>query len=151
MRYLPWLDKAKEEAFMNRILVGLLTFVSLVLTSPVFAEEETAPTRDGGAWQGLVMVAIAFAFFYFILWRPEQRRRKEVERKRAALQKGDRVTAMGIIGTVVRVWDHTVILKMHDGSKIEFLKAAINEVSPPASEDEGKKEDKTDAEDSKKD
>lgn len=128
---------------MNRILVSLLTVLALLFSGGLMADEEVAP-RDPGAWQGLVMVAIAFAFFYFILWRPEQKRRKDLDRKRAALQKGDRVTAMGIIGTVVRMDEHTVILKMHDGSKLEFLRAAINEVLPPLDENAKKEKDKED-------
>lgn len=124
---------------MKMRLVSLLSCLALVPGFMLFADEEIAPPRDGGAWQGLVMIAIAFAFFYFILWRPEQKRRKELEAKRSALQKGDRVTAMGIIGTVVRIGETTVILKMHDGSQLEFLKAAINEVAPEAEPEKAEK------------
>ena len=80
----------------------------------------------------LMMLGVACLFFYVIMWRPEQKRRKEMEDKRNNLKKGDRVTAMGIIGTVHRVQEHTVILKMYDDSKIEFLKAAINDVETDA-------------------
>jgi preprotein translocase subunit YajC len=44
---------------------------------------------------------------------------------------------MGIIGTIVRVQESSVILKMVDGSKIEVLKAAITEIQP-GSEEEAK-------------
>jgi len=79
-------------------------------------------------------------FFYFILWRPEQKRRKALENQRSTLKKGDRVTAMGIIGTVLRIQEHTVILKMYDGAKIEVIKGAITDVIPGSEEDA--KEDK---------
>lgn len=93
------------------------------------SEPVLAPPEDGqGYWQTLIMLAIAAVFFYFILWRPEQKRRKQLEKQRSALKKGDRVTAMGIVGVVARVQEHTVILRMVDGSKIEVLKGAINEV-----------------------
>jgi preprotein translocase subunit YajC len=83
------------------------------------------------------MIALAVVFFYFLLWRPEQKRRKTAEKMRSSLKKGDRVTAMGIVGTVARVMDHTVVLKMIDGAKIEMLKAAITDVQPgPAEENE---------------
>lgn len=126
---------------MNCFGLRFFTVASMLPTFALMAEEEFAPPRDNGAWQGLVMIAIAFAFFYFILWRPEQKRRREMEQKRDALQKGDRVTAMGIVGTIVRVQEHTVIVKMFDGSKLEFLKAAISEVSPGGSSEDGKKSD----------
>ena len=60
------------------------------------------------------------------------------------LKKGDKVVAMGVLGTVVKVQDQTVILRMFDGSKIEFLKQAITDVSP-VSEEESKKIEPLDA------
>lgn len=116
-----------------------LTTLSLALSGHLFAEgEEHAPPPDQSFWQTLVMIGIAFLFFYVILWRPEQKRRKALEEQRSALKKGDRVAAMGIIGTVVRVGEQTVILKMHDGAKLEFYKAAITDILPE-SEESGKK------------
>ena len=41
---------------------------------------------------------------------------------------GDRITAMGIIGTLEGIQETTVILKMCDGSKIEMLKNCITDV-----------------------
>lgn len=99
--------------------------------------EEAPPAADQGFWQTLVMLGIFVAFFYLILWRPEQKRRKALEEQRSALKKGDRVIAMGIIGTVVRVSDQNVILRMYDGTKLEFLKGAITDILPPS---EGKEE-----------
>lgn len=101
----------------------------------VLAEEVPMPPKDQGFSQTLMMLAIALLFFYFILWRPEQKRRKAAEEKRNSLKKGDKVTAMGIVGTVYKVQDQTVILRMVDGSKIEFLKAAITDVIPGSVED----------------
>lgn len=101
---------------------------------------DALPPRDQGLWQTLTMVAMALIFFYFILWRPEQKRRKAMDDQRNAMKKGDKVTAMGIVGTVIRVEDQTVILKMYDGSKIQVLKGAINEVFPGTDEDVKKAE-----------
>lgn len=98
-----------------------------VASYPLLAEEEAARSQSS-FWQTLIMIAIAIVFFYFILWRPEQRRRKEMEKKRGAMKKGDKVTAMGIVGTIDKIKDQTVIVKMVDGSRIEFVKGAITEV-----------------------
>ncbi|HSW85989.1 MAG TPA: preprotein translocase subunit YajC, partial [Rhabdochlamydiaceae bacterium] len=95
----------------------------------------------GSLMQTVILIVIALVFFYFILWRPEQKRRKEMDKKRSGLKKGDRVTAMGIIGTVVKIQDTSIILKMVDGStKIEVLKAAITDVVPGTEEDAKKAE-----------
>lgn len=98
----------------------------LLPATAVFAQD-AVPSPSGGLSQSLLMIGMAAVFFYFILWRPEQKRRKEAEQMRSSLKKGDRVTAMGIIGRVDRIQEHTVVLKMIDGSKIEVLKAAITD------------------------
>lgn len=100
----------------------------------LLGQVETMPPRGAGAWQTLTMAAIALVFFYFILWRPEQQKRKEVEARREAMRKGDRVIALGIVGTLYKVQESTVIVKMIDGAKIEFLKTAISEVTPAEKE-----------------
>ena len=110
------------------------SFFFLLPVATGFAQD-AAPAAGGGITQTLIMIGVALVFFYFILWRPEQKRRKAAEQLRSSLKKGDRVTAMGIIGKVDRIQDQTVVLRMIDGSKIEMLKGAITDVQP-ASEDE---------------
>lgn len=124
-------------------LFQVLTAISLLMSGRLFAEgEEVAPPPpDQSFWQTLVMIGIAFLFFYVILWRPEQKRRKALEEQRSALKQGDRVVATGIIGTVVRVDEETVIVKMYDGAKLEFFKGAITDILSDEKKDE-KKEDK---------
>ena len=84
--------------------------------------------RESNLIQTFVMIGLAILFFYFILWRPEKKRRKALEELRTNMKPGDRVTAMGIVGTVDKIEEQTVILKMVDGSKIEVLKGAISEI-----------------------
>ncbi|HSX10231.1 MAG TPA: preprotein translocase subunit YajC [Chlamydiales bacterium] len=109
------------------------SFLFLLPSAAIFAQEG-APNPGGGITQTLIMIGIALVFFYFILWRPEQKRRKAADQMRSSLKKGDRVTAMGILGRVDTIKEHTVILKMVDGAKIEVLKAAITEVQPSSEE-----------------
>ncbi len=128
---------------MKKILYILSALYTFCITHSLLADDvaEGLSAPDRGLYQTLTMVAVALLFFYFIMWRPEQKRRKTMEAQRSALKKGDRVTAMGIIGTVSRIQEHTIILKMIDGTKIEFLKGAINEIMP-VSDEEAKKIDK---------
>ena len=102
-------------------------FIPLFLPLAAFAQD-AAPSAQGSLMQTFMMIGLALVFFYFILWRPEQKRRKAAESMRSSMKKGDKVTAMGILGTIDRLKDHTVVLKMIDGAKIEMLKAAITEV-----------------------
>lgn len=114
----------------------MLSILALSFTSlPLFADE-VAPSASGqNLSQTFIMIAVALVFFYFILWRPEQKRRKAMEQQRSGLKKGDQVTAMGIVGKVSRIQETTVILSMVDGAKIEVLKTAITDVRPGTEED----------------
>lgn len=108
--------------------------LALSVTTAGWAQGEDMAPPDQSLWQTFIMIAIALVFFYLILWRPEQKRRKEMDDQRNALKKGDKVVAMGIIGTIVRVGEQTVIVKMYDGAKIEFFKSAITDVIPETGE-----------------
>lgn len=124
--------------FFWKILIGA---PCILFHSIAYAQEnqteEVAETRFS---QTFILIAIAIAFFYFLIWRPEQKRRKTVEHLKNVIRKGDRVTAMGIIGTIDTVKEESVIVSMVDGAKVEFLKSAISEIHP---KEEEKKEKKT--------
>lgn len=109
---------------MKKLLYILPTFASFSL----FAAEGTK--KGGGYMQTLIMLGVALFFFYFILLRPEQKRRKQSQKMRNEMKKGDKITAMGLLGTIDKVNDNTVILKAYDGAKLEILKAAITDVKP---------------------
>ncbi len=125
---------------MKKNLYKTVSFSSLLLfSSQAWADGESAVAgKEGGMSQTLIMIGVALVFFYFILWRPEQKRRKASEQQRNSMKVGDRVTAMGLIGTIARIQDNTIIVKMYDGSKVEILKAAITDVQ--AATEEGKPE-----------
>lgn len=126
---------------MKKLFSALICAQLFLFKGIAFAQDGDMPPRDGGLMQTLSMIVVAMVFFYFILWRPEQKKRKEMEEQRGKLKKGDKVTAMGIVGTVFKIQDQTVILRMVDGAKIEFLKGAISEVVP-ATEEEAKRAEK---------
>lgn len=117
---------------MKKYLPLLLTF-----SLPLLANDGDAPPAPPaqGFSQMLTLFSLALIFFYFILWRPEQKRRKTMDDLRSKLKKGDKVNALGIIGTVAKVNENTVILRMVDGSKIEVVKGVISEVTPGTEED----------------
>lgn len=110
-----------------------MMLASTLMTSSVFgavSEQEMQDSRQQNYMQSLIMIGAMVLFFYFILLRPEQKRRKKLEEQRNSLQKGSKVTAMGIVGVVDKIEDKTIILKMIDGSRIEVLKGAITDVEP---------------------
>jgi preprotein translocase subunit YajC len=86
-------------------------------------------TADGagpfGAMSPLLMVALMFGVFYFVLWRPQSKERKKVETFRQNMKKGDKIwTQGGLIGTVSQVEEQAVLLDIGAG-KVRVLKAFV--------------------------
>ncbi len=109
-------------------------FALFATLAPIFAFAQDTTAAEGSWIQTAIMLGLLAVFFYFLMYRPEQKRRKAAEALRASLKKGDRVTAMGIIGTIHQVKESTVILNLVEGAKIEILKAAITEAQAGAAE-----------------
>ena len=62
-------------------------------------------------YTSLIMVAVFFAIFYFLLVRPQKKREKEMKELRDSLAAGDKiVTIGGIKGKIVKVSDNNVTI-----------------------------------------
>lgn len=89
----------------------------------------TPPPQPGPLSSPFVMMGLLVVMFYFLLIRPQQRQRKEMEARIASLESGDKVvTTAGLHGIVHNVKDRTVILKVAEGTMLEFDKPAIASV-----------------------
>ena len=111
-----------------------------------FAMLQETPAPTGSFSSTIIMFALIFVIMYFFLIRPQNKKQKETEKMIAALKKGDKVVTIGgIHGTVASTKEKTVILKVEDGSKIEFNRTAISTVivdkveAPKASKKASKK------------
>ena len=97
----------------------------------------------GGMGTSVIMLVAMLAIFYFMLIRPENKRKKEAEQMRSAVKTGDKITTIGgIIGTVVHVKDDKIVVETGaDQVRIEFAKWAIstNETAAEAKKAEAKK------------
>ena len=102
-------------------------------------------TNAAGASMGstVIMLVLMVAVFYFMLIRPENKRKKEAEAMRGAVKTGDKITTIGgIIGTVVNVKEDKIVIETSaDQVRIEFAKWAIstNETAAEAKKAEAKK------------
>ena len=83
----------------------------------------------GGMGGTVVMMAVMLGLMYFMLIRPENKRKKEAEEMRASLKAGDEVTTIGgVTGTVVDVKENKFVLETGaDRVRIEFAKFALAE------------------------
>ena len=85
---------------------------------------------DAGAGMGstMLMLVIMIAVFYFMLIRPENKRKKEAEQMRSSVKKGDKITTIGgIVGTVVDVKENNIVIETSaDQVRIELAKWALS-------------------------
>ena len=100
-------------------------------------------TGAAGMSSSIIMLVAMLAIFYFMLIRPENKRKKEAEQMRSTLKKGDKiVTIGGITGTVVDVKDNKFVIESGaDQVRIEFEKWALssNETAAEAKKADAKK------------
>lgn len=94
------------------------------------------PGGCAAAGPQLLMLAVMFGIFYFLLIRPQQKRQREVEDMLKALQKGDKVrTSGGIRGEVVELTESEAWLLVADKVKINVLRSHIaSRIDKPTSE-----------------
>ena len=100
-----------------------------------------APT--GGMTAMIPMLLIMLGVFYFMMIRPENKRKKEAENMRSSVKKGDHITTIGgIVGVVVDVKENNIVIETSaDQVRMELTKWAIstNDTADAAKKAEAKK------------
>lgn len=97
---------------------------------------------QGAAAQGdstsfIIMMALMFAAFYFLLIRPQQKKQKAHTELVSGLQVGDEVlTAGGILGKITGVSEHYAVVKIGDNTEVKIQKASVSMVVPKGTYDE---------------
>ena len=99
-------------------------------------------------WSSLIMILAMIAIFYFLMIRPESKRKKQAEEMRNSLKKGDQITTIGgIIGRIVMVNDETIVIETSDDRvRMELTKWAVSTTGVQSNETQTKKEEKKDEE-----
>jgi|SRR5215469_9396767 len=99
-----------------------------------------APSAGGSSavMTQLLFFAAIFAIFYFLLIRPQQKQKRDREAMLASVKIGDRVvTSSGLHGTVVRLNENTVTLKVADSVRLDFDRSALGRIVPASGEKDG--------------
>ncbi len=110
----------------------------------MIANKSASPAGSAGDPMIMIVMMVVFiAFFYFFIVRPQNKRKKEMEKLLNALKSGDKVVTIGgAHGKVVRVKDDTVTIKVDDKAEITFDKNAIARVVDESKEKAKEKESK---------
>lgn len=71
-------------------------------------------------------IVVLFAALYFLIIRPQQKRSKDQQNLVSSLKAGDRiVTAGGLFGTIERVEDDVMELRIADGVVVDVAVSAV--------------------------
>ena len=98
--------------------------------------ESTAYAADAGATPGpgmmdLLLLVGFVGIFYFLLWRPQSKRRKEHQQLMSSLSNGDEVvTAGGIVGRITKVEDDFVKVQVSRDVEMRLQKSAVSATLP---------------------
>ena len=92
--------------------------------------------QGGGGYEGIIMLVIMFAIFYFLLIRPQSKRAKAHKELIENLALGTQVvTAGGIHGKVAALQEDVVTVEVASGVKIKFNRSSIVSVPSGATQE----------------
>ena len=88
--------------------------------------EATEAAPAGGGMSFWIMIAAMIGIMYFFMWRPESKRRKQMENFRNNLKKGDKIiTAGGIYGTVKEIQPTSLLIEVDSNVTLRIDKNMV--------------------------
>lgn len=97
--------------------------------SSAFAQAPTAAPAGSGL-EAMLPLVLIFVVFYFLVFRPQQKKVKQHKEMLSQLRRGDKIlTGGGIIATVVKVIDdNEVEVDIGSDTKVRVMKPTIADV-----------------------
>ena len=81
---------------------------------------------QGGGMMNIAMIVLIFVIFYFFMIRPQQRKQKELQKKREALGTNDRiVTSGGLYGVIKDIKEAEFVVEIADGVRVRVDKGSV--------------------------
>lgn len=85
-----------------------------------------APASPVGGLSSMLIWVLLFAGLWFLLFMPQRKRQKALQKLQSELKSGDSVyTTSGIVGKIVSLDEKTVTLQVSEGTRIPFLRNAV--------------------------
>jgi preprotein translocase subunit YajC len=104
-----------------------LSGLNFLLADP--APTTPAPNPTAQMLNTVLIMGGMVVLMWLMIFRPQQKRAKELEAMLKALRAGDKiVTSSGIVGVVLSLKDKTLSIRSND-TKLEILKSAVAEVT----------------------
>ena len=101
------------------------------MISSAFAQATSGAAPQGlDQYLGMMPIVLMFVVMYFIMIRPQMKKAKEHKTMLEALQKGDEVVAVGMLGKVAKITDNYVSLEVAPNVTIQVQRGAISQLLP---------------------
>lgn len=98
---------------------------------PTASAAAAAPATGGSPLGFYLMMGAFIVVFYFLLFRPQQKRAKEHQSLISKLAPGDEVvTSGGLLGRITEVGEHFVTLEVADSVRVKVQKSQVNTLMP---------------------
>ena len=104
-----------------------------MFSTPAFAQAAGAAAPSGLTQTliGFAPMLLVLAIFWFLVFRPQQRKAADHRAKLNAVKKGDNVvTGGGIIGKAIKVDGDIVEIEIATNVRIKAYKATLSDVTP---------------------
>ena len=122
---LLFIDGEVVEAATEAVANNEITLIEEQTMEAPMAEAAAQPTPAGSGsfW---IMILAMIAVMYFFMWRPESKRRKQMENFRKGMKKGDKViTAGGIYGTIKEVHETSLLIEVDSNVTLRIDKNMV--------------------------
>jgi preprotein translocase subunit YajC len=86
--------------------------------------------QGGDTLMGMLPIVLMFVILYFLMIRPQMKKAKEHKTMLEALQKGDEVIAVGILGRIEKITDNYVSLEVAPNTTIQIQRQAVTTLLP---------------------
>ncbi len=86
--------------------------------------------QGGDTLMGMLPIVLMFVVLYFLMIRPQMKKAKEHKTMLEALQKGDEVVAVGILGRIAKITDNFLTLEVAPNVTIQVQKQAVTQLLP---------------------
>jgi preprotein translocase subunit YajC len=95
-----------------------------------YAQAATTGAQTGDTLMGMLPIVLMFVILYFLMIRPQMKKAKEHRTMLDALQKGDEVVAVGILGRIEKISDTYITLEVAPGTTIQVQRQAVTTLLP---------------------
>ncbi len=91
-------------------------------------QSQAAPSAQTNPLMSFLPLVFIVAIFYFLVFMPMQKQKKQQAQMLSSLQTGtDVLTTGGIVGTIVSLTDTTLILRVKpDNIKLQVMRSAVS-------------------------